>query len=269
MPRRRLGRVRPVLPVPLRARRRRRSEPCADRRGPQRRRHAPGLRHRRAAERPPRLHGRGRGQVPRDHAEALSARADPGHHEPSDRARRGAGLRPELRDRPRQRDPLVPDHRLHRPAAQGRYRGRKRRDQGSTPSTRQGPRAPSSPTGHARRFARRADADSATSAMLAPRGHGSRPRRADRRPISAPASPLLGAVATRPPVYGVFSLARSRLRGADDAPVDRGISSLSSSRPTDIVIFERIKEEVRGANRCAPPRPATQCFARSSTRRVR
>ena len=149
LPGRRLGRFALVLPLPLRARRRRGPEPGADGRGPQRRRHAPGLRHRRAAERPPRLHGRGRGQVPRDHAEALSARADPGHHEPGARARRGAGLRPELRDRPRQRDPLVPDHRLHRPAAQGRHCRRERGDhrprqprRGEGPGTRPPDRCP-------------------------------------------------------------------------------------------------------------------------------
>ena len=116
---------------------------------------------RRAAERPPRLHGRGRGQVPRHHADALPARADPGRHEPGGRPRPGARLRAELRDRPRQRDPLVPDHRLHRPAARRRDLGRQRRDHGPRqPRRGEGPGARPPDRRPARRVRPgRADAD--------------------------------------------------------------------------------------------------------------
>ena len=70
----------------------------------------------RAADRPPRLHRRGRRQVPRHHARGSRSAAR--QHAALDGIT-GSGeeraIRPELRHRARRRDPLLPDHRLHRP----------------------------------------------------------------------------------------------------------------------------------------------------------
>ena len=105
-----------LLPLQVPAEQRGEPGPGADRRGPERRRHAPGLRRSGPADRRAPVHGRGRRQVPRHHARARAARA-PGRGADRRRPAREEArqLRPELRDRARQRDPLLPDHRLHRP----------------------------------------------------------------------------------------------------------------------------------------------------------
>ncbi len=101
-----------LLPLQVPAERSDAPDSGADRERPQGRPGAAGLRGRKRADRPPRLHVERRRQVPRHHPHARPARCNPG--EPGGAARQPQ-LLPELRHRARRRDPLVAAHRLHRP----------------------------------------------------------------------------------------------------------------------------------------------------------